>query len=40
MGRFDPWDTLYALTAIESEEWVQREDGRLRRVWDGNWDPR
>ncbi|KAL2847776.1 hypothetical protein BJY01DRAFT_234168 [Aspergillus pseudoustus] len=31
-AKYDPHDLFYALTAVGSEDWVQREDGRLCRA--------
>ncbi|KAJ0421421.1 hypothetical protein BJY00DRAFT_282242 [Aspergillus carlsbadensis] len=31
-ARYDPYDLFYALTGVGSDEWVQREDGRLCMV--------
>lgn len=31
-ARYDPNDVFYAVTAVGSEEWVQRGDGRLCRA--------
>ena len=31
-ARYDPEDVFYALTAVGSDEWEVREDGRLCRV--------
>lgn len=31
--KYDPLDTFYGLTAVGSEDWESRPDGRLCRAW-------